>query len=257
MLSGTPRYRTSPRPSILPHQRSAAIRPFAFRRRLVLILSENVAATLRGCGMERRQWQFRCVSVRARARWRLPRPRKLRRRLSAAAPDLNVEIVKFETVGDTDQTSKLLMHGGKGGAFVAEIRAAVRVGQVARGDAFAQGHARQRGYAGARDRRDAGARSADRRAGAARRHLLRRHQTRARQGLQNRHQRRAPRRLCAAAVSGHRGDSLSRRRRHACSQARQSRDATLARRRRGRPRRRLDHGALRARTGRARRPHRT
>ncbi len=52
------------------------------------------------------------------------------RRLTAAAPDLAVEIVKFETVGDTDQTSKLLMHGGKGGAFVAEIRAAVRSGQL-------------------------------------------------------------------------------------------------------------------------------
>jgi hydroxymethylbilane synthase len=52
------------------------------------------------------------------------------RRLKAAAPDLNVEIVKFETVGDTDQTSKLLMHGGKGGAFVAEIRAAVRSGKL-------------------------------------------------------------------------------------------------------------------------------
>ena len=52
------------------------------------------------------------------------------RRLQAAAPDLDVEIVKFETVGDTDQTSKLLMHGGKGGAFVAEIRAAVRSGKL-------------------------------------------------------------------------------------------------------------------------------
>jgi hydroxymethylbilane synthase len=52
------------------------------------------------------------------------------RRLSAVVPDLAVEIVKFETVGDTDQTSKLLMHGGKGGAFVAEIRAAVRSGQL-------------------------------------------------------------------------------------------------------------------------------
>jgi hydroxymethylbilane synthase len=50
--------------------------------------------------------------------------------LKAAAPDLDVEIVKFETVGDTDQTSKLLMHGGKGGAFVAEIRAAVRSGRL-------------------------------------------------------------------------------------------------------------------------------
>lgn len=43
------------------------------------------------------------------------------RRLSAAVPDLGVEIVKFETAGDYDQTSKLLSHGGKGGAFVAEI----------------------------------------------------------------------------------------------------------------------------------------
>ncbi|QWG11951.1 hydroxymethylbilane synthase [Bradyrhizobium sediminis] len=51
-------------------------------------------------------------------------------RLKAAASDLDVEIVKFETVGDTDQTSKLLMHGGKGGAFVAEIRAAVRAGRL-------------------------------------------------------------------------------------------------------------------------------
>lgn len=55
---------------------------------------------------------------------------EIARRLSAAAPDLELEIVKFETVGDTDQTSKLLMHGGKGGAFVAEIRAAVRSGRL-------------------------------------------------------------------------------------------------------------------------------
>ncbi len=55
---------------------------------------------------------------------------EIARRLSAAAPDLDIEIVKFETVGDTDQTGKLLMHGGKGGAFVAEIRAAVRSGRL-------------------------------------------------------------------------------------------------------------------------------
>src|SRR6202166_2951298 len=52
------------------------------------------------------------------------------RRLSIAAPELNVDIVKFETTGDTDQTSKLLVHGGKGGAFVAEIRAAVVSGRL-------------------------------------------------------------------------------------------------------------------------------
>src|SRR3954452_6609525 len=55
---------------------------------------------------------------------------EIARRLRAAAPGLEVEIVKFETIGDTDQTSKLLMHGGKGGAFVAEIRAAVRSGTL-------------------------------------------------------------------------------------------------------------------------------
>ena len=52
------------------------------------------------------------------------------RRLAAAAPEVDVEIVKFETIGDTDQTSKLLMHGGKGGAFVAEIRKAVISGEL-------------------------------------------------------------------------------------------------------------------------------
>src|SRR5258707_3580429 len=52
------------------------------------------------------------------------------RLLGAAWPDLSVEIVKFETRGDQDQTSKLLRHGGKGGAFVAEIRAAMRAGEL-------------------------------------------------------------------------------------------------------------------------------
>jgi hydroxymethylbilane synthase len=52
------------------------------------------------------------------------------RLLRAADPALDVEIVKFETRGDQDQTSKLLRHGGKGGAFVAEIRAAMRAGKL-------------------------------------------------------------------------------------------------------------------------------
>ncbi|WGR91003.1 hydroxymethylbilane synthase [Bradyrhizobium sp. ISRA443] len=52
------------------------------------------------------------------------------RLLRAAAPDLAVEVVKFETRGDQDQTSKLLQHGGKGGAFVAEIREAMRAGTL-------------------------------------------------------------------------------------------------------------------------------
>jgi hydroxymethylbilane synthase len=60
----------------------------------------------------------------------LAQTEEIARRLTAAAPNLDVEIVKFETVGDTDQTSKLLMHGGKGGAFVAEIRAAVISGKL-------------------------------------------------------------------------------------------------------------------------------
>src|ERR1700681_381493 len=55
---------------------------------------------------------------------------EIARRLTAAAPDLEVEIVKFETTGDSDQTSKLLQHGGRGGAFVAEIRKAVVSGEL-------------------------------------------------------------------------------------------------------------------------------
>src|ERR1700709_909426 len=60
----------------------------------------------------------------------LAQTEEIARRLKAVAPEVDVEIIKFETVGDTDQTSKLLMHGGKGGAFVAEIRDAVRSGRL-------------------------------------------------------------------------------------------------------------------------------
>jgi hydroxymethylbilane synthase len=52
------------------------------------------------------------------------------RQLVAAVPGIDVEIVKFETTGDVDQTGKLLPHGGKGGAFVAEIRNAVCAGNL-------------------------------------------------------------------------------------------------------------------------------
>ena len=52
------------------------------------------------------------------------------RLLRSANPALAVEIVRFETRGDQDQTSKLLRHGGKGGAFVAEIREAMRSGEL-------------------------------------------------------------------------------------------------------------------------------
>jgi hydroxymethylbilane synthase len=60
----------------------------------------------------------------------LAQTEEISRRLAAVVPDVQVEIVKFETSGDTDQTGKLLPHGGKGGAFVAEIRNAVRAGQL-------------------------------------------------------------------------------------------------------------------------------
>src|SRR5215475_16124001 len=60
----------------------------------------------------------------------LAQTEEIARRLAAAVPDIDVEIVKFETTGDTDQVSKLLSHGGKGGAFVAQIRAAVLEGKL-------------------------------------------------------------------------------------------------------------------------------
>jgi hydroxymethylbilane synthase len=60
----------------------------------------------------------------------LAQTEEIARCLTAAAPDLDVEIVKFETTGDSDQIGKLLPHGGKGGAFVAEIRRAVLSGQL-------------------------------------------------------------------------------------------------------------------------------
>jgi hydroxymethylbilane synthase len=60
----------------------------------------------------------------------LAQTEEIARRLTATAPDVEVEIVKFETTGDQDQTGKLLQHGGKGGAFVAEIRRAVLSGEL-------------------------------------------------------------------------------------------------------------------------------
>lgn len=60
----------------------------------------------------------------------LAQTEEIARRLTAAAPGLDVEIVKFETTGDSDQIGKLLPHGGKGGAFVAEIRNAVLAGEL-------------------------------------------------------------------------------------------------------------------------------
>jgi hydroxymethylbilane synthase len=60
----------------------------------------------------------------------LAQTEEIARRLVAASPGIEVEIVKFETTGDADQTSKLLSHGGKGGAFVRQIRDAVLAGQL-------------------------------------------------------------------------------------------------------------------------------
>ena len=53
----------------------------------------------------------------------LAQTEEIARRLTATVSGLDVEVVKFDTRGDIDQTSKLLPHGGKGGAFVAQIRA--------------------------------------------------------------------------------------------------------------------------------------
>jgi hydroxymethylbilane synthase len=53
------------------------------------------------------------------------------RRLNAAWPDLAAEAAPFAPRGDHDQISRLDRHGGKGGAFVEEIRAAIRAGAIA------------------------------------------------------------------------------------------------------------------------------
>ena len=60
----------------------------------------------------------------------LAQTEEIARRLTSAIPGIAVEIVKFETTGDIDQTGKLLPHGGKGGAFVAQIREAVLAGKL-------------------------------------------------------------------------------------------------------------------------------
>src|SRR6201985_678796 len=60
----------------------------------------------------------------------LAQTEEIARRLKFAVPGIEVEIVKFETTGDIDQTGKLLPHGGKGGAFVAQIREAVIAGKL-------------------------------------------------------------------------------------------------------------------------------
>jgi hydroxymethylbilane synthase len=60
----------------------------------------------------------------------LAQTRAIVARLQASAPGCNPEIVQFRPVGDRDLASRLDTHGGKGGAFVAEIRAAIRQGAL-------------------------------------------------------------------------------------------------------------------------------
>lgn len=50
--------------------------------------------------------------------------------LRRAWPGIAAEVVRFSPRGDRDQISKLDRHGGKGGAFVAEIREAMREGAL-------------------------------------------------------------------------------------------------------------------------------
>lgn len=52
------------------------------------------------------------------------------RRLSSAFPGETFEAAPFTPLGDRDQVSKLERHGGKGGAFVEEIRGAMRAGRI-------------------------------------------------------------------------------------------------------------------------------
>ncbi len=98
----------------------------------------------------------------------LAQTEEIARQLRAAWPELAVEIVKFDTRGDDDQVGKLLRHGGKGGAFVAEIRAAVRRGELQAAMHSLKDMPGNEETPGAGDRRHAGARSAGRRAGGAR-----------------------------------------------------------------------------------------
>jgi hydroxymethylbilane synthase len=50
--------------------------------------------------------------------------------LRRAWPGLEAQVVRFSPRGDRDQVSKLDRHGGKGGAFVGEIREAMREGEL-------------------------------------------------------------------------------------------------------------------------------
>ncbi len=58
----------------------------------------------------------------------LAQTRGIASQLREARSGLDAEIVRFAPRGDRDQVSKLARHGGKGGAFVGEIRDALRDG---------------------------------------------------------------------------------------------------------------------------------
>ncbi len=60
----------------------------------------------------------------------LAQTEEVARQVEAACPEVRVEIVRFQPTGDRDQVSKLDRHGGKGGAFVGEIRDAMRRGDL-------------------------------------------------------------------------------------------------------------------------------
>ncbi|MFN0024421.1 MAG: hydroxymethylbilane synthase [Parvularculaceae bacterium] len=60
----------------------------------------------------------------------LAQTQEVARQLTAAFPGSAPEIVTFTPSGDRDQTSRLDRHGGKGGAFVAELRAAMTGGDL-------------------------------------------------------------------------------------------------------------------------------
>ncbi len=60
----------------------------------------------------------------------LAQTREVARLLTAAFPGSAPQVVTFTPSGDRDQTSKLDQHGGKGGAFVGELRAAMIAGEL-------------------------------------------------------------------------------------------------------------------------------
>jgi hydroxymethylbilane synthase len=60
----------------------------------------------------------------------LAQTNEVARLLNRAHQGMTAIAVKFEPSGDRDQVSKLERHGGKGGAFVAELRAAMMAGEL-------------------------------------------------------------------------------------------------------------------------------